>query len=153
MSAYLVDTGIEFGRAEFDGRAVAGFDAVGDGQGGADCTSHGTHVAGTIGGATYGVARDAASSSRAPPWPPPASPAPPPSTSRPTPNHPRRPPTWFSDNATLDTPTSVSRSSPNRFLGIAGSCPPLSRAPRPGGGAGGRGGPPRPPGVEPAPGA
>ncbi|MFE7710835.1 S8 family peptidase [Streptomyces sp. NPDC057486] len=57
VTAYVVDTGIETRNSEFGGRAVVGFDAVGDGRAGQDCHGHGTHVAGTIGGATYGVAR------------------------------------------------------------------------------------------------
>ncbi|MER5311775.1 S8 family peptidase [Streptomyces sp. NPDC002773] len=58
VTAYILDTGIEYGHSEFGGRAVFGFDAMGDGLKGADCNGHGTHVAGTVGGATYGVARD-----------------------------------------------------------------------------------------------
>jgi aqualysin 1 len=42
---------------QFGGRASVGFDAVGDGQNGNDCNGHGTHVAGTVGGSTYGVAK------------------------------------------------------------------------------------------------
>ncbi|MFB6887785.1 S8 family peptidase [Kitasatospora sp. NPDC056327] len=57
VTAYIVDTGIETGNEEFEGRAVVGFDAVDDGHEGQDCHSHGTHVAGTVGGRTYGVAR------------------------------------------------------------------------------------------------
>ncbi|MEE1740512.1 S8 family serine peptidase [Streptomyces sp. BE147] len=56
VTAYIVDTGIETGHSEFGGRAVSGFDAVADGRDGQDCNGHGTHVAGTVGGATYGVA-------------------------------------------------------------------------------------------------
>lgn len=59
VNAYIVDTGIRTSHNEFGGRAVAGFDAVGDGQNAQDCNGHGTHVAGTVGGATYGVAKNA----------------------------------------------------------------------------------------------
>ncbi|MGI5481360.1 S8 family peptidase [Streptomyces lavendofoliae] len=58
-TAYVLDTGIDYRHPEFGGRAVPGFDAVGDGRNGQDCNGHGTHVAGTVGGATFGVARQA----------------------------------------------------------------------------------------------
>jgi subtilisin family serine protease len=56
VNVYVIDTGIETSHAEFGGRARVGIDvAGGDGQ---DCTGHGTHAAGTIGGNTYGIARE-----------------------------------------------------------------------------------------------
>jgi subtilisin family serine protease len=56
VTAYVIDTGIRFDHADFAGRAVSGFDAV-DGGTADDCNGHGTHVSGTIGGTTYGVAK------------------------------------------------------------------------------------------------
>ena len=56
-NVYVIDTGIRTTHSDFSGRASVGFDSVGDGQNGQDCNGHGTHVAGTIGGATYGVAK------------------------------------------------------------------------------------------------
>jgi subtilisin family serine protease len=57
VHAYVVDTGIRVTHSEFGGRAAAGFDAVTTGGTADDCNGHGTHVAGTIGGSTYGVAK------------------------------------------------------------------------------------------------
>ncbi|WP_327384649.1 S8 family peptidase [Streptomyces sp. NBC_01207] len=57
VTAYIVDSGIDFRHPDFDGRARPGFDAIGDGLNGGDCNGHGTHVAGTVGGTTFGVAR------------------------------------------------------------------------------------------------
>ncbi|MGP3687673.1 S8 family serine peptidase [Streptomyces sp. IBSNAI002] len=59
VNVYVVDTGIEYAHDEFGGRATFGFDAVNDGRNGADCNGHGTHVAGTVAGKTYGVAKKA----------------------------------------------------------------------------------------------
>lgn len=56
-TVYVVDTGLRFTHTEFGGRAVRGVDTVGDGQNGNDCNGHGTHMAGTIGGKTFGVAK------------------------------------------------------------------------------------------------
>src|SRR5215210_2528935 len=56
VTAYIIDTGIRFGHSEFGGRAASGYDAV-DGGSADDCNGHGTHVAGTVGGSTYGVAK------------------------------------------------------------------------------------------------
>ena len=57
VRAYVIDTGIRRSHAQFGGRAVTGYDAFGGS--GSDCNGHGTHVAGTIGGSTYGVAKGA----------------------------------------------------------------------------------------------
>lgn len=59
VTAYVIDTGIEFSHDEFGDRAKPGYDAIGDGQQGKDCQGHGTHVAGTVAGRTYGVAPEA----------------------------------------------------------------------------------------------
>jgi subtilisin family serine protease len=57
VTAYVIDTGIRTTHQEFGGRATSGFDAVDGSLPADDCNGHGTHVAGTIGGATYGVAK------------------------------------------------------------------------------------------------
>ncbi len=55
VTAYIIDTGILTGHVDFGGRARRGFDAISPAAD--DCNGHGTHVAGTAGGATYGVAK------------------------------------------------------------------------------------------------
>jgi subtilisin family serine protease len=57
VTAYIVDTGILPTHADLKGRVLAGFTAINDGRGSNDCNGHGTHVAGTVGGTTYGVAK------------------------------------------------------------------------------------------------
>ena len=58
VNAYIIDTGIRRTHTQFGGRALVGFDAVGDGQNTNDCHGHGTHVSGTVGGSTFGVAKN-----------------------------------------------------------------------------------------------
>jgi subtilisin family serine protease len=57
VNAYVIDTGVRRTHSQFGGRAFHGFTAINDGRGSTDCNGHGTHVAGTIGGSTYGVAK------------------------------------------------------------------------------------------------
>jgi len=63
VTVYVIDSGIRFAHSQFGGRAVLGKDFVAEeeptnaGDGSGDCNGHGTHVAGTIGGTTYGVAK------------------------------------------------------------------------------------------------
>lgn len=57
-TAYIVDTGILSSHQQFSGRVLSGYTAISDGNGTTDCNGHGTHVAGTVGGSTYGVAKN-----------------------------------------------------------------------------------------------
>jgi len=58
VTVYVIDTGIRPSHTEFTGRASVGYDAINDGRNGLDCNGHGTHVAGTVGGFNYGVAKN-----------------------------------------------------------------------------------------------
>ena len=57
VTAYIIDTGIRFTHTQFGGRAIKGVDEVTPGGSASDCNGHGTHVSGTVGGSTYGVAK------------------------------------------------------------------------------------------------
>ncbi|MEI8411986.1 MULTISPECIES: S8 family peptidase [unclassified Kribbella] len=59
VNVYVIDTGIYAAHKDFGDRASVGTDTVGDGQNGVDCMGHGSHVAGTIAGTTYGLAKGA----------------------------------------------------------------------------------------------
>jgi subtilisin family serine protease len=56
VRAYIIDTGIQTSHPQFGTRASAVYDALGGS--GQDCNGHGTHVAGTVGSTTYGVAKN-----------------------------------------------------------------------------------------------
>ncbi|HLN76936.1 MAG TPA: S8 family peptidase [Nocardioidaceae bacterium] len=57
VTAYIIDTGIRASHSDFGGRVASGYTAISDGNGTTDCNGHGTHVSGTVGGATYGIAK------------------------------------------------------------------------------------------------
>ncbi len=57
VHAYIIDTGVLITHTQFTGRIGTGFSAIGSSQNYVDCNGHGTHVSGTVGGTTYGVAK------------------------------------------------------------------------------------------------
>jgi subtilisin family serine protease len=57
VNAYIIDTGIRRTHQDLGGRVVEGYTAIADGRGTSDCNGHGTHVAGTVGGSRWGVAK------------------------------------------------------------------------------------------------
>lgn len=57
VHAFIIDTGLRADHVEFSGRVLPGYGVVADGQGTNDCNGHGTHVAGTVGGSIWGVAK------------------------------------------------------------------------------------------------
>ena len=58
VTSYIVDTGVLATHTQFESRVTNGFTSIVDGNGTKDCHGHGTHVAGTVAGSTYGVAKD-----------------------------------------------------------------------------------------------
>ena len=58
VRVYIIDTGIRATHTEFGGRVISGFNAFNDGLGTVDGNGHGTHVAGTVGGSRWGVAKN-----------------------------------------------------------------------------------------------
>lgn len=59
VKVYVVDTGIRASHTEFTGRMAPGYSPIADGNGTNDCHGHGTHVAGTVAGTSYGLAKKA----------------------------------------------------------------------------------------------
>jgi subtilisin family serine protease len=58
VKAYIIDTGIRATHTDFGGRVISGFNSAPDGNGSNDLNGHGTHVAGTVGGSHWGVAKN-----------------------------------------------------------------------------------------------
>jgi subtilisin family serine protease len=59
IAVYVVDTGVRADHVDLIGRVSSGYTAINDGRGTTDCNGHGTHVAGTVAGTTYGIAKKA----------------------------------------------------------------------------------------------
>jgi serine protease len=59
VHVYIIDSGIRSSHVDFGGRVLAGYTAIADGNGTEDCMGHGTHVAGSVGGTAWGVAKAA----------------------------------------------------------------------------------------------
>ncbi|MBQ1158199.1 S8 family peptidase [Streptomyces sp. A73] len=58
VTAYIVDTGVDMTHPDFSGRARSGYDFIDNDNNASDCQGHGTHVAGTVGSRSYGVAKN-----------------------------------------------------------------------------------------------
>jgi len=57
VHAYVIDTGVRATHKDFGGRVTSGVDTIDNDNDASDCNGHGTHVAGTLGGSTFGVAK------------------------------------------------------------------------------------------------
>jgi len=59
VRVYVIDTGVRSDHSDLAGRVIPGWSAIDDGRGTEDCNGHGTHVAGTVAGSAFGVAKGA----------------------------------------------------------------------------------------------